>query len=260
MQSDINNLQAWSKKWLLTFHPAKCKSMRIGTKTPPAHSYIFSTEHGPVALEWSQCEKDLGVLVDSELSFNQEISTRVCKANKIVGIIRRSFLHLNEKSFKTLYKCLVQPHLEYAAAVWMPHKLHHIDEIEKVQRRASKLIPSLKHLSYSDRLKKLSMTSQRFRHLRGDMIHVFKILNSLHDIEPSQFFSQPTVSSTRGHQKKLHKPSVKSTRKLHSFSYRTIATWNNLPDSVISAPTINAFKNRLDRHWARHPLMHAHRE
>ena len=55
-------------------------------------------------LQWTKCEKDIGVMIDDSLSFNQEIQTRAKKANSIVGIIRRSFLHLTEENFKILYK------------------------------------------------------------------------------------------------------------------------------------------------------------
>jgi hypothetical protein len=152
----------------------------------------------------------------------------------------------------------VRPHLEYAAAVWLPYKRRLIDEIEKVQRRATKLVPSISQLTYGERLKKLSMTTQQFRHLRGDMIHVFKIMTGLHDTNPAHFFSLPTVPTTRGHSKKLSKPHVRTTQRIHSFSRRVITEWNRLPEEVVSAPSLNAFKNRLDKQWARHPLKHAH--
>jgi hypothetical protein len=260
MQNDIDALQAWATKWLLIFHPGKCKVMRIGSKVTPAINYHMTTNENTMTLDWSSLEKDLGVLVDSQLNFEEEIATRVKKANKIVGIIRRSFFHLNEKSFRILFNSLVRPHLEYAAAVWLPYKRKYIDEIEKVQRRATKLVPSIRHLSYGDRLKKLEMTSQRYRHLRGDMIHVYKILTGLHHIEPEHFFTVTNNPTTRGHSRKLSKPQVRTTQRLNSFSRRVVTPWNDLPEAVVSAPSLNTFKNRLDKHWARHSLKYAQNE
>jgi hypothetical protein len=71
-----------------------------------------------------------------------------------MGLIRRTFTYLNEHNFKYLFQALVRPHLEYAAAVWLPYKQHDIDSIENVQRRATKQIPSIKDMEYPDRLRK----------------------------------------------------------------------------------------------------------
>ena len=83
-------------------------------------------------------------------------------------------------------------------------------------------------------------------------------MTGLHHTNPEHFFSVPNASSTRGHSKKLSKPQVRTTQRLNSFSRRVISDWNQLPEEVVSAPSLNAFKNRLDKHWVRHPLKHAH--
>ncbi|XP_060068745.1 uncharacterized protein LOC132548866 [Ylistrum balloti] len=134
-----------------------------------------------VALENITSEKDIGVTVDKDLNFSMHMQQAVNKANSIVGLIRRSFVYLDEVSFKQLFKALVRPHLEYAASVWNPYKIRDIESIERVQRRATKLIPGLKELSYSDRLKKLGLPTLAYRRLRGDMINVFKIMDKFHD-------------------------------------------------------------------------------
>ena len=70
---------------------------------------------------------------------------------------------------------LVIPHLEYSVQAWRPHYRKDIDLIEKVQRRATKLIPQLRDRSYEDRLIFLDLTTLETRPLRGDLIEVFKI-------------------------------------------------------------------------------------
>ena len=66
--------------------------------------------------------------------------------------------------------------LEYAIAAWHPYKKKDIDMIEKVQRRATKIVPSLKHLTYPERLKELNIPTLSYRRIRGDMIETFKIM------------------------------------------------------------------------------------
>jgi hypothetical protein len=84
--------------------------------------------------------------------------------------------------FPALLLCqYCRPHLEYAEAVWSPSKVGDKDVIENVQRRATKQIPSLKNLEYTDRLKKLKMPTLKSRRLRGDMIETFKIINGIYD-------------------------------------------------------------------------------
>jgi len=61
-----------------------------------------------------------------------------------MGLIRRTYTYLEEQSFKYLLQAQVRPHLEYAASVWSPYKSGEIEQIENVQRRSMKQIPSLK--------------------------------------------------------------------------------------------------------------------
>ena len=119
-------------------------------------------------------EKDLGVIVDADLSFEDHITAKVKKANQIMGLIRRSFAYLDEKSFVKLYTALVRPHLEYAQSVWSPHLKRFTDLIENVQIRATKLVDHLGNLEYSERLKRLNLPTLAFRRLRGDLIEMYK--------------------------------------------------------------------------------------
>ena len=87
--------------------------------------------------KYCDIEAHLGVTMDSELSFDEHINIKIDTANKIVGIIRRSYRYLNCESFLPLYKCLVRSHFHYAVSVWDPYKVKHITDIEDVQRRTT---------------------------------------------------------------------------------------------------------------------------
>jgi hypothetical protein len=157
VQNDINNLFNWSEKWLLRFHPDKCKVLPITTKHRAIEKtrYQMPTYEGSITtLVTVNCEKDVGVNIDSNLKFDQHIQTKVNKANQIVGLIRRSFRYLDFKTFCLLFKALVRPHLEYAGCIWNPYLKKDIETIENVQRRATKMLPYLKELQYDERLKR----------------------------------------------------------------------------------------------------------
>ena len=89
-------------------------------------------------------EKDLGVTIDSQLTFEEHIAAKVRVANAMVGLIRRSFSYLSCYLFRKLYLALVRPHLEYAQVVWSPHSKKLINMLENVQIRATKLVDRAK--------------------------------------------------------------------------------------------------------------------
>ena len=86
------------------------------------------------------------------------------KANGIIGIIRRSFCALYNTSFTLLCNAIVRPHLEYAATIWNPYKKGYIDNLEKEQRRATKLLQGISHLIYPERLATLDLTTLVYRY------------------------------------------------------------------------------------------------
>jgi hypothetical protein len=131
-------------------------------------------------LENVESEKDISVMIDRHLNFEKHIQTQINKANQIVGLTRRSFVHLDNRTFSLLFKALAHPHLEYASNVWSPYKKKDIEVIENVLKRATRMLPQMKNLS-EERLKQLKMPTLKFRHMRGDMIEAFKILTRLYD-------------------------------------------------------------------------------
>ena len=252
LQNDLDNLQKWSDTWLLKFHPNKCKVMSIANKRREDlnKDYHLYDEKGEVRLELSEGEKDIGVLVDDQLNFSKHIQQQINKANSIMGLIRRTYTFLDEQSFKYLFQALVRPHLEYAAAVWSPYKQADIENIENVQKRATKQVPTLKNLEYPDRLRKLKMPTLKYRRLRGDMIETFKIMAGIYDKTVTEdFLIKDDNSRTRGHEKKLKKKYCRLNIRKYSFTNRVVDTWNSLPSELINAKTVVQFEIGLDRHW-----------
>ena len=143
LQNDVAKMQEWSRQWLLKFHPAKCKVMRLGTGHPD-FTYTMQDDNGSqIELGQAAFEKDLGVTCDQKLKFRQHIDTQAAKANRMVGLRRRSFVYLDKDTFSTLFKVIVRPHLEYGNTIWAPSLKKDKDLIESVQRRATKLVPGL---------------------------------------------------------------------------------------------------------------------
>ena len=171
LQRDLQRLQEWTKVWQLRFNTGKCKVMHLGTNNC-RHVYSMDGESGQCPLLETECEKDLGVHVDPALKFSAHCEKAASKANRLVGLIRRSFNYIDAQMMVQLFKSIVRPHLEYANVVWSPLYKKDSELLENVQRRATKLVPELRNCDYEERLRLLGLPSLTYRRLRGDLIEV----------------------------------------------------------------------------------------
>ena len=249
LQADLDSLGDWSEEWMLRFNPKKCKVLHLGSRNP---EFVYTMKDGGsrIKLETTSLEKDLGVLITDNLKVGEQCERAAGKAMRVLGMIRRSFTKLDEETLKTLYCSFVRPHLEYCIHAWSPYFKKDIEVLEKVQKRATKLLPWLRNLSYEDRLLRLDMPSLEQRRLRGDLIETYKILTRKEDLDPEIFFKYSTTGNLRGsNSMKLFKPRTKMKVRQNFFSQRVIDYWNALPEYVVKAPSTNSFKARLDKHW-----------
>ena len=96
----------------------------------------------------------MGIIVDSKQKFESHIYEKVKKANRMTGLIMRSFHYLEKDSFLLLYKTMVRSQVEYGQTIWSPYKQKHIIAIERVQKRATRLLKAFRLLSYEERLRR----------------------------------------------------------------------------------------------------------
>ena len=164
-----------------------------------------------------------------------------------MGLIRRSYTHLDITSFRWLFNSLVRPHLEYCVSIWYPLLKKDEELIENVLRRATKFIPGIYDKPYKECLAAIKVPSMRYRRMRGDMILVYKILRGGNQSLRDLFMI--SESRTRGHNFKLYKPLVQTTIRKHFFSIRVINNWNSLPYKVVNAVSLDSFKSKLDNAW-----------
>ena len=254
LQRDLDELQTWSSNWLLKFHPDKCKIISVGAHENIKHCHLYKIDD--IEIEHGFQMKDLGVTIDADLRFDDHIHEIVKKANSMMGIIRRSFSHLDSKLFKLLFPAFVRSHLEYNQAVWAPSRRSLINLIEGVQIRATKLVDNLGHLVYEYRLRAIGLPTLAFRRMRGDLIELFKHFTAYDPAARSpRFATTPRPSDRRPRQVYRHDAAdgIRGVQ-YNSFYFHAAPIWNDLPASVVSANTMNTFKRRLDMHLKDHPL------
>ena len=130
----------WSELWGMPYNASKCKHFSLTKKQKPLETTNFLAHAGNV-LSKSACEKDLGVLVNSKLSWHDHIVNKVNQAHKVLRLIKRTCgIHANTDDIKKLHINLVRPRLDYASQVWSPHQAYLSNMIEGVQHRATKLM------------------------------------------------------------------------------------------------------------------------
>ena len=197
-------------------------------------------------LDKCSSEKDLGITFDESMKFDIHINTIIKKAHQMLGLIKRTFSYLRKDIFLKLYKALVRPHLEYGNVIWNPILKGQSIAIERIQRRATKLVKGCKNMSYDDRLKYLRLHSLKGRRTRGDLIQTYKIFNGIDDLAIDKFFMLSNVQSTRNPDRKIFKQHNTTNIRNHCYSNRIIAHWNLLPVTTKYAKSVEEFKKTLD--------------
>ena len=169
---------------------------------------------------------------------------------------------------------MVRPHLEYCNQIWGPFNVADTKLVERVQRRATRLVPELRRLPYDlpdciesgcklfaddtkvyvgaeveERLKKLHLPNLQYRRRRGHLVTMFNIMHGRSGLDKDDLFSPAPSTRTRGHRLKVaKKPAISRVRRNH-FATRVVSNWNALPEDIVCSPSVNALKNRLDKHW-----------
>ena len=166
--------------------------------------------------------RDLGVIIDSDVKFHSHVNSAVSKANQILSLISKSFVNLSSDMLPIFYKTLVRPLLEYGNLIWGPLYILDQRSVENIQRRATRLVPGMRYLPYTDRLRNLDIPSLSYRRKRGNMISLYQIFQDHIDLNISNFFVLASYLSTRENSKKLFKSRFSCHAYSKFFSTRVI--------------------------------------
>ena len=154
-------------------------------------------------------------------------------------------LHISVKKCFSVCISLWSDHTNIIKCSVVTHTQKDQITVENTQRRATRLAPSLKWISYSERLKRLRLPTLEYRRKLADINEVYKILNNIDLVNKDKLFEMATIRQMRGHPLKLFKKRFRFNIHANSFSLRVLDDRNALPANVVLALTVNSFKSRL---------------
>jgi hypothetical protein len=243
LQEDLDTLCKWAEKWQMRFNEDKCKAIRIGKSELQNNYYLNGS-----SLKWVDEEKDLGVVIHKSLKSTKQSFSAVKKANRMLGMIARNIKSRTKEIILPLYRSLVRPHLEYNVQFWSPSFKKDVQLIERVQRRATRLITGIRDMEYEQRLRKTGLFSLARRRMRGDLIQVYKFYKGIDRVNMNDLFTFSEDDRTRGHCAKLFRQRCRLDCRKNFFTNRVVGLWNSLPDSILQCSSVDAFKKKVD-YW-----------
>ena len=249
----------------MNFHPSKCKAVSVHNRPSPLDmlpSVRFCYHLGDVLLEYADNEKDLGVIINPSLCFNEQQDALVAKANQQLGLVRRTCHFVQDiKRRRTLYLTLVRSQFEHCSPIWRPSNDTAMKKFESFQKRCVKWILSEEEHSYNSetyyaKCRTLKILPMSLRFQLNDLNLFHKIAYGYVPIclpEYLQWFDGNSRLRT-SHLDRLslvssYLPTGRGSKLFeNSFFYRTHSLWNRIPVDIRDIACTITFKARLKAH------------
>ena len=245
LQDCLNALVEWANTWGMSFNVDKCKVMHVGLRNP-----CLEYKMNGKVLACTELERDIGVLVHKTLKPSKQCTEASRRANGVLGKICRSFHYRDRHTFVKLYIQYVRPHLEFAVPAWAPWSAGDKEVLEKVQRRAVKMISGLQGATYEDRLKELKLQTFEDGRKMFNLVQTLKILKGFDNVKTETWFimvgeNQARITRATTNPLNLVQHRSKSDIRKNFFSQRVVESWNNLPSELKESRSVQSFKSNL---------------
>ena len=238
LQNDLLTLERWAQTWDMRFNPKKCyvHSMKH-TENKSVHFYSLCNQ----VLQTVATNPYLGILFSEDMTFTTHIRNICAKASRTLGFLNRNLKGCPEKLKETAYISMCRSVLEYAAPIWDPFYEKEKNQLERIQRKAARVVKGdfKQRSSVTAMMRSLKWEPLAERRTKARLILMYQIINGDVAVPADPKFLQP---GRRGRyiQQKHNYQEYKN-----SFYPRTIRDWNPLPTATKESCSVTAFKGRL---------------
>ena len=251
MNGELKKLMEWLYANKLSLNVAKThfiifRSTRMPTPVYDEHLMI----NGESIEEVSQ-SKFLGVIIDNKLTWANHINYIKSKISKGIGIVCKAKAHLNHSTLLTLYHSFIYPYFNYAIEVWGDTYACHLGSLERLQKKAIRIIAGCHRLTHTAPLfVKMKLLNIRKIHQFKIMLIMFKVRHSLSpDVFCSVFTRNDNIHThhTRQHDQ-FHVPIVRTEYMKRAISYKGTVIWNAVSKHVSYDVSFLSFKIALKKY------------
>ena len=264
LQSDINRLENWATINKMKFHPDKTNILSVSNSTITDNSFIYTI--GSIPIEYTPCQKDLGIKIVSKLIWTEHSNFIYSKANQKLGLLKRTCNFVsNTRKRRSLYLTQVRSQFEHCPIVWRPFSTACLDRLETIQKRGFKWIlndisASLSSiLQYLQKCKELDILPIKVRFDLKDLIFFHEIFYGFSIIKFPEYLTLFNGSRLRqchwdnlsvcsNVQPRLPQNLTSDNTNIgisKSFFYRAHLLWNNLPLTLRQIESPIKFKSKL---------------
>ena len=250
LQNNLDEIFKWEDANNMKFNGDKFQVLRYGNnQTVKEETLYFTGNMENIIEEVDKC-RDLGVIMENTAKFDAHID-KVCRqVRQKCGWILRTFYSRDSKFLRHMFNSLVQPHIDFSSQLWAPPEGPAMDRIEQLLRNFTAKIPSVKHLSYWERLKALKMNSEQRRLERYKIIYTWKVLQGEVPNCGIKATSTEDRLGRRCEVPKLAKKAKKSIQDLREASFQVSGPrlFNSLPKWLRNSTELclEEFKEKLD--------------
>ncbi|KAL7072779.1 hypothetical protein ACQ4LE_008255 [Meloidogyne hapla] len=245
LKEALNNIESWCYQWGIKIAPDKSYVLYIG-KNNSMEKY----EIGFNVISGLDSIRDLGIIIDSKLSFEKHFSHIIRNAYYRMKILFRIIKSRSIKTWTQVYKSYIRPLLEYAPEIWNPRFKKDVKQIEKCQKFFTYIALKkciLPEIPYSQRLKLFGLQSLNTRRKIFDLLMAFKIIKGYTHLDPSHLYKFSNHPSNKQINRLIFKS--RSSKTAHSFVNRSSSLWNTLDKTILNSQSTKSFKQKIMQHF-----------
>jgi hypothetical protein len=251
LQEDLQAVVQWSLENNMELNEDKFHVLQHGKNVDIKQPYTLPSGK---ALHADDYVKDLGVYIDTALSWRQHITLKSSDAKNKANWLLRTFTSRDKDTMMLLFKTYVRSIVEYCCPLWSPHYQCDVIRVESIQRSFTAKISGLKSMNYWERLNHLQLYSLQRRRERYSIILVWKIYyNHIPNFVNISFNESARRGVTCTRPLGSSKYSSINTMRFYSFPSVASALFNVVPHDIKSIPTLERFKTRLDKFLQKFP-------